>query len=271
MSRNHQERISETRLKASNRKENEALTTRQRIIKYLTLAQRCSAPFLSVYIGIHLSAPIAANFGGSALSTKMMVRANRRVCISTDETDRILQLLGREYYQGNYTEYILLWIPLGIHVGSSLTRRFLLGLPKRPALVTVAAYGALIPVLLHAGFHRILPSSPAPPISSLSPSELDYEFVKTGFSAWPVFTWTSYMTLVSVVLLHAAEGASIITRYFTGYAPTKLVRRSIAALTTSAVFFGLYRIYQEPLQLRGLQLDRVMSVYRQSPVYTYVF
>jgi hypothetical protein len=85
MSRNHQEHISETRLKPSNRKENEALTTRQRIIKYLTLAQRCSAPFLSIYVGIHLSAPIAANFGGSVLSTKMMVRANRRVCISTDD------------------------------------------------------------------------------------------------------------------------------------------------------------------------------------------
>jgi len=56
------------------------LSKKEKILKYLTLAQRCSAPFLSLYVGIHLAAPIAANFGGSALSTNVMVRTDRSSC-----------------------------------------------------------------------------------------------------------------------------------------------------------------------------------------------
>ena len=73
--------------------------------------------------------------------------------------------------------------------------------------------------------------------------------------------------LAGVVLFHGAEGGAIIARWFTGRAPSKRVRRSIAALTATAVFFGLYRISQEPLQIRGLQLERIKTVYNMGPIY----
>jgi len=117
--------------------------------------------------------------------------------------------------------------------------------------------------------HRLLPSVSAPPISSLSPSEMNFEFVKAGLSVWPVFTWMGYASLVSVVLLHGAEGASVVLRYFTGYAPSKWLRRTIAAAVAFSVFFGLYRISQEPLHLRGAQLERVKAVYAMIPPYAY--
>lgn len=226
-------------------------STKQKVLKVLTAAQRYSAPFLSLFVGIHLAAPIAANFGGSELSTNVM-------------------LLGREYYQGKYTEPLLLFIPLGIHIGSSVARRLILRPPKRPALVTLTAWAALLAVPIHINIHRIYPSDPAPPISALSPSELNYEFVKAAFSRWPVFSWVAYGGIASVVLLHAAEGAAIVSRYFTGHGLSKRVRRSVAALAITAVFFGLYKISQEPLRLRGLQLERVNAVYNAFPPHAYL-
>lgn len=85
-----------------------------------------------------------------------------------------------------------------------------------------------------------------------------------------MFTWVAYAGISSVVLFHGAEGAAIVNRYFTGRAPSKRLRRTIAALTAAAVFFGLYRISQEPLQLRGLQLERVKAVYDTFPLHAYI-
>ncbi|KIJ32424.1 hypothetical protein M422DRAFT_265755 [Sphaerobolus stellatus SS14] len=48
----------------------------------------------------------------------------------------------------------------------------------------MTAYPLLLPV--HVLTHRWYPMTEAPPISALSPSELDYEFVKVGLSKWPV-------------------------------------------------------------------------------------
>jgi hypothetical protein len=46
---------------------------KHRIIRICTILQRTSAPFISVFATVHLTAPIAANFGGSQLSTSTMV------------------------------------------------------------------------------------------------------------------------------------------------------------------------------------------------------
>lgn len=179
-------------------------------------------------------------------------------------TDDLLKLLGREYYQGALTEPLLLFIPLGIHISSSILRRTLLGLPKRPTLLQATAYTALLTVPIHIAIHRILPSNPTPPISGLSPSEINYEFVKAGFGYWPALTWVAYSGLVGVVLVHAGEGARVLVRSLTGKSLSRKWTRGVTAGVWSAVMGGLYWISREPLQLRGGQLDRVMAVYGAS-------
>ncbi|PVG02195.1 hypothetical protein CPB86DRAFT_780627 [Serendipita vermifera] len=224
--------------------EDEAHENHGMLLWVLTRLQRYSAPFLSVFLGIHLAAPIAALFGGSELSTKVM-------------------LLGREYYQGKYTEPLLLFVPLGIHVGSSVTRRFILGQPRKPSLIQITAYTALFAVPLHIWAHRIVPSDPTPPISSFSPSEMSFEFIKAGFANYPILAAISYPFLAAVVAFHAAEGAAILTRWFTGSAPSRRVRRGLAGLITLAVTAGVFTIYQEPLMMRGAQLTRVDEIYER--------
>src|SRR5258706_2322569 len=140
----------------------------------------------------------------------------------------IAKLLGREYYQGRYTEPLLVSAPLGIHVASSLARRILLSIKpfhsttsqnsksilakiwrklKSTRLVTLSAYPALAFFAIHVESHRLRPSFPQPPISALSPSELDYEFVKYGLQTYPLWAWVTYGGFVFAVLYHASEGA----------------------------------------------------------------
>ena len=178
-----------------------------------------------------------------------------------------LQLLGREYYQGPLTEPLLLFIPLGIHMTSGVVRRILLGWPKRPTLLQATAYTTLVALPIHIAIHRLIPSTPTPPISALSPSELNYEFVKAGFTYWPGLSWVVYSGLVGIVIVHAGEGARIIVRALTGKSLSKKWTRGVSAVVWSAVMGGLYWISREPLELRGGQLGRVMAVYGASGLY----
>jgi hypothetical protein len=73
--------------------------------------------------------------------------------------------------------------------------------------------------------------------------------------------------LVGVVLVHAGEGASILVKSLTGKRLSRKWRRGVAAGVWSAVMGGLYWISNEPLQLRGKQLDRVMAVYGASRIH----
>lgn len=65
----------------------------------------------------------------------------------------------------------------------------------------------LIPlVLAHLFIHRLIPASPAPPIASLSPSELGYDFVAYGLNSR---LWTSvaaYLALVGLLVPHTWVG-----------------------------------------------------------------
>lgn len=149
-------------------------------------------------------------------------------------------------------------------MGSGLVKRFLLGPPKRPNLLLATGYASLIALPIHISVHRLLPSNPNPPISSLSPSEMNIEFVKVGFSLWPIVSWVAYGGLVAVVITHAGEGASIVVRSLTGKGLSKKWRRSVSAVTWGLVMSGLFWLSREPLQLRGLQLARVMAVYDNS-------
>ncbi|CUA72395.1 hypothetical protein RSOLAG22IIIB_01062 [Rhizoctonia solani] len=148
----------------------------------LTYVQHTPTPFITTFILIHLSAPALASAGG------------------TDTANQVM-LLGREYYHGLPQENLLVFLPITVHVGASLVKRgvklvhqIFVGSRARGDLTTqesttsnsssLAASDILVwtgyPLLLvlapHIATHRLIPSTPAPPISSLSPSELDYNF-----------------------------------------------------------------------------------------------
>ena len=68
----------------------------------------------------------------------------------------------------------------------------------------------MVPELVKMHSNRLAPADPAPSISSLSPSELDYEYVKAALSVWPSRSIVLYSALVLGVALHAADGIGII-------------------------------------------------------------
>lgn len=212
----------------------------------LTTLTYGTAPLLSAFLVVHLSAPIAANFGGSSLASSVM-------------------LLGREYYQTTFGERFLLLAPFAIHTSSAIFKRMLITIHRnkesvkrflpaaskpdsdvvaldmesqetvrptprsRPpsvphirrmtSLLSLSAYGALfVFVPVHVATHRWTPwaasSSRIPPsgteIDPVSSSELDFEFVKTSLHKWPLRSWMLYTGLVGCVLVHAFEGSSLI-------------------------------------------------------------
>lgn len=125
------------------------------------------------------------------------------------------QLLGREYYQTRLTEPLFVFAPILIHLGAGSLKRAMIGPPKKPS--TLASTGWIMGTFLvpvHMMLHRIHPSNPTPPISSLSPSQLDFEFVKVGLAVWPFLSWTLYTTLVVATMFHAVEGAAYMVQYW---------------------------------------------------------
>lgn len=209
----------------------------------------------------------------------------------------ISKLLGREYYQGRYTEPLLVFAPLGVHITSSLARRILLSIKpsrsttaqqsksilakiwqklKSTRLVTLSAYPALAFLAVHVEAHRLRPSLPEPPISALSPSELDYEFVKYGLQTYPLWAWVTYGGLVFAVLYHASEGAVIVLRAWAAKVRTKresgfasswglstMRRRRAVAVTGISILTGLLVLWLEPLEAGTRMVTRYSAVYKQ--------
>jgi len=245
-------------------------------LSLLTAIQRLPTPFLSAFMLVHLSAPLIANIGGSSASSQVM-------------------LLGREYYQGQYTEPLLVFAPLGIHVTSSLARRILLSIKPSDSsnslrsksiftkfwhklrsmrLVTLSAYPTLAFVVSHLQTHRLRPSMLASPIFALSPSELDYEFVKYGLKTYPLWAWATYGCLVFATLYHAGEGAVIVIRAWTtrtkeGDGPASswglstVGRRRAAAVAGLSILTGLFVLWSEPLEASTRMMARYAAVYNQ--------
>ncbi|KAI6111238.1 hypothetical protein F5141DRAFT_1113307 [Pisolithus sp. B1] len=202
----------------------------------LTMLAHTSAPFLSTFLVIHPSAPIAVNIGGSRLASSVM-------------------LLGREYYQTTFGERYLLLLPFTIHVTSSVAKWVVLILAsnssspspsselsasdsdtaalseepftpkscarihKLTSLLSVSAYGALfLFIAIHVVTHRLSPAEADALVSSSSDINLeafgcskpDSESVKTPIKTWSWLSWMPYMGLVGSVLVRTAGGASII-------------------------------------------------------------
>jgi len=182
-----------------------------------------------------------------------------------------LKLLGREYYQGTFTEPFLLFGPLAIHAAAGVTKRLINSnpIPPRPSLLTATAYPLLLIYLpIHLLTHRLIPSSPKPHISSFSPSELDYEFVKTGLARWPVRNWILYGGLALTGVIHAVEGWNVTGRtWFSGMALKKNIRKLLAGGIVGTVLLGLVFLSREPLVAFGSTLQRIDAIFLESFIY----
>jgi succinate dehydrogenase/fumarate reductase cytochrome b subunit len=164
------------------------------------------------------------------------------------------QLLGREYYQTTFGERYLLFGPLFIHSSSAIIKRIFCPRISRPltSAISVTGYTIAFCILpVHILTHRLAPADPAPPISSLSPSELDYEYVKAALSVWPRRSIVLYSALVLGVALHAADGIGIIWSTWSALGlrppPGRRTRFALAGTAVAPVLMGLVVLAREPL------------------------
>ncbi|GAA5852986.1 hypothetical protein JCM5353_001133, partial [Sporobolomyces roseus] len=244
--------------------------------------QSLSAVSFSFFTVVHLSAPLSA-----------LLPSRPKYISSAENRANGFLLIGRELYQGEWTEPILVYGSLGLHVTSGVLNRWIkvlqrierrkwrreslriemknitsqegkAGLPSLnqgekellveemdqldaelvqinneegveieedvvvpstrnsstssivPPLTTHHITGyALIPIVIHHLYvHRILPSSPLPPISSLSPSFFNYTFTALSLTHSSPYlriaSTLSYASLASLATYHALVGWRIL-------------------------------------------------------------
>jgi len=124
----------------------------------------------------------------------------------------------------------------------------------------------LLPV--HYLTHRVYPATPAAPIHSFGPAELDYEFVKTGLQTWPLRSWLLYTGLVGCVALHAVEGISIITATQNGKALVlKGKRKLVAFLVSAPALVGLFFISRETVWALTSSMEGYVAAFTRSITY----
>lgn len=143
-------------------------------------------------------------------------------------------------------------------------------LPRSPSLLTLTAYTLLLFLPVHILTHRIIPSDPSPPITALSPSELNFEFVKVGLAGWPLRSSLLYVGLVVCGLVHAFEGWNVILlTWGTGKGFGKKTRRIFACIGIGSVLSGLLYMAREPLLVLQSTLARINASYLQSAVFRF--
>lgn len=169
-------------------------------------------------------------------------------------------------------ERYLLFGPLFIHSSSSIIKRLFSPGVSRPltSAISVTGYATafcLLPV--HFITHRLAPADSAPPISSLSPSELDYEYVKAALSGWPRRSIMLYSVLVLGVALHAADGIGIIWSTWVPdlRLPGRRARRVLAGVAAIPVLTGLAVLAREPLYAFVSMAPRYRAALTHSVVY----
>ncbi|CAK5268818.1 unnamed protein product [Mycena citricolor] len=233
---------------------------RKHALPVITKCIHGSAPFLTTFLLIHLSAPLLANLGGSSLASQTL-------------------LLGREYYQTELGEKYLLLGPIVLHTVSGLAKRLISPskVPPRPwtSLLSITGYGTMLFFLpIHFSTHRVSPSNPIAPIHALSPSELDFEYIKFGLNSWPWRSAFLYGGLVVFALLHAADGERILFNTYLGPALGRIkasTRKGMIAAVMGAVALpvltGLYFLSQEPEMIFASMADRFHASFVSSMWY----
>jgi len=187
-------------------------------------------------------------------------------------------MFGREYYQTVFGERYLVFTPLLVHTTSAFLKRiFSSPRPPRPfssALSTTGYAAALLLLPIHVLTHRLAPADPAPPISSLSPSELDYEYVKAALQGWPVRSVALYGALVLGIALHAADGLAVLWSTWAPKSkprllrpPARRARRALAGAAVLPVLTGLVIVAREPLFAFASAMERYGAALGHSFVY----
>jgi succinate dehydrogenase/fumarate reductase cytochrome b subunit len=171
-----------------------------------------------------------------------------------------------------FGERYLVFAPLLIHSTSAILKRLFSPYPPRPlsSALSVTGYATAFFFLpIHILTHRLAPADPAPPIASLSPSELDYEYVKAALSGWPVRSKVLYAALVVGVAWHAADGFGIVWSTWTPNleTPGRRARRALAYAAVMPVLTGLAVLAREPLFTLVSTAVRSRAALTQSFVY----
>lgn len=154
--------------------------------------------------------------------------------------------------------------------------------PGRPPrklthLMSISGYAVFLLFLpIHFATHRDAPMLETPPIYGVGPSELDYEFVKTGLKTWPIRSALLYGGLVVLTTAHVVDGMALIWNtwlkdWLSGSRLTALKRdrRMFIGLACVAlpVLTGLYALAKEPLLTFGDMASRYKAVFLTSWVY----
>lgn len=151
------------------------------LLKVSTRAQTISAITFSGFMILHLAAPIGAGLGLDASG---------------------IMLLTREYYQTPLLEPVLVWGSLSAHIASSIIRRSILGVPKKPSLHSATGWLLVPMTLAHAFTHRVLPAW-----KGISPALLSYQYVSHALTESPVISMAIYGTMVLAIVQHGIAGA----------------------------------------------------------------
>ena len=183
--------------------------------------------------------------------------------------------MGREYYQTSFGHKYLVVLPLVAHTASGIAKRFFAPRTARKlgSFFVIAGYTTLLFFLpAHYLVHRVYPANPAPPIYSLGPAELDFEYVKYGLQTWPLRSWLLYTGLVAGVAWHATEGMQIIwNTYLRGRLGGWRASAQAHTLNTLAivgpVLAGLFVLSREPLMVFSSAIPRFEAAFRSSPVF----
>ena len=164
--------------------------------------------------------------------------------------------------------------PLVIHPVSAILKRVLAKAARRAtSILSVTGYSAAFLVAMHFFIHRVAPSDPAPPIYSVGPSELDFEYVKYSLQEHPWSSLVGYLGLTTAVAWHAAEGMGIIwntwLRPTFGAGQTRKQRTIGAFAGVLSVATGLFFIWKEPLMVFSSHAARFNAALSQSVLFRF--
>ncbi|CAO1626296.1 unnamed protein product [Jaminaea pallidilutea] len=243
-----------------------------RLVPTLTLVSHSSSIVFSTFLVVHLASPLA--------SASHFVTSCGDCTSSTDAASKWM-LLGRVWYQKSWSEPVIVWGALGVHLVSSIAKRALLmwsmgrkagkgsrseasseqsssseieeaaeeatskiwtkegevskptpqsppaaststWLPSPATLHSWTGYLLIVPLLSHVKLTRLIPSRSQPPISSLSPSEVDYTLITYGLNPQTsdarrrTTSWAILLAMVSLSSWHVAGGTHRITQRWGG-------------------------------------------------------